>query len=282
LTPAILTLGPLIYLSHSGAAVLKEPFSALQRMLCVMIKNARSLIYKPFSLLYMGFLLFLLFTLASWFLGFFRGLLVEAVGIPQEYFWAVTLLSLVGSWINLPLAVLESDEPVPVAEQVDSFGVRWMVPDVGADRRRTLLMVNVGGAIIPALISLYLLLVSIPAHSPDPLVTYVKAVVVLVVVSTTTYQSAQIVEGLGIATPAWGPPTMTAFIVLLINYFSPVHCAAQIAYIGGTLGTLIGADMMNLGRVAGVGPVVSIGGAGTFDGVYLTGLMSVLLILLLR
>jgi uncharacterized membrane protein len=66
-----------------------------------MIKNVRSLIYKPFSLLYMGFLFFLLFTLASWFLSFFRGLLVEAVGIPQEYFWAVILLSLVGSMINL-------------------------------------------------------------------------------------------------------------------------------------------------------------------------------------
>ena len=246
-----------------------------------MIKNVRSLIYKPFSFLYMGFLFFLLFTLASWFLSFFRGLLVEAVGIPQEYFWAVILLSLVGSWINLPLAVLESDEPVAYVKQVDSFGVKWMVPDVGMDRKRTLLMVNVGGAVIPAIISLYLLLVSIPSCSPDPLMTYVKTVIVLVVVTTTTYQSAQIVDGLGIATPAWGPPTMTAFIMVLIDYFSPIHCATQVAYIGGTLGALIGADVLNLGRVAGIGPVVSIGGAGTFDGVYLTGLMSVLLILLL-
>jgi uncharacterized membrane protein len=39
---------------------------------------------------------------------------------------------------------------------------------------------------------------------------------------------------------------------------------------------------MNLGKIAGVGPVVSIGGAGTFDGVYLTGLMSVLIVLLLQ
>lgn len=75
---------------------------------------------------------------------------------------------------------------------------------------------------------------------------------------------------------------MTAFVVFLINYFSPVTCATQIAYIGGTLGALIGADLMNLRKIAGVGPVVSIGGAGTFDGVFLTGLMSVLIVLLLQ
>jgi uncharacterized membrane protein len=51
-----------------------------------------------------------------------------------------------------------------------------------------------------------------------------------------------------------------------------------IAYMGGVLGTLIGADLNNLGRVADLGaPVVSIGGAGTFDGVFLTGILAVLL-----
>jgi hypothetical protein len=39
----------------------------------------------------------------------------------------------------------------------------------------------------------------------------------------------------------------------------------------GSLGTLIGADLLNLGVVRGVGtPVTSIGGAGTFDGIFLT------------
>jgi uncharacterized membrane protein len=138
-----------------------------------------------------------------------------------------------------------------------------------------------GGAIIPAIISGYLLLVSIPAYSTNLLVSYLQTLIVLILVTLSTHQSAQIVEGLGITTPAWGPPTMTAFVVFLMNYFVPVTCATQIAYIGGTLGALIGADLMNLKKIAGVGPVVSIGGAGTFDGVYLTGLMSVLLVLLI-
>ena len=53
---------------------------------------------------------------------------------------------------------------------------------------------------------------------------------------------------------------------------------AAVAYIGGSLGTLIGADLLNLSKVQGLGaPVVSIGGAGTFDGIFLTGIIAVLL-----
>jgi uncharacterized membrane protein len=63
---------------------------------------------------------------------------------------------------------------------------------------------------------------------------------------------------------------------------SPVSCPTQLAYVGGTLGTLIGADLMNLNRLPELGvPVVSIGGAGTFDGIYITGLVSVVFVLLL-
>jgi uncharacterized membrane protein len=243
------------------------------------LSNIKGLIYKPFNLLYLGFLVFLLFTIAGWFLSFFRGLLVQNIGVPQEYFWAVTLLSLIGSYINIPLMVLDSDEQVPQVERVESFGVVYEIPKVDVTRRQTLVLINLGGAIIPTIISLYLFFVSIPGCADNLLLTYLKVLVVLVVVSVTTHRSAQIVEGLGITTPAWGPPTMTVFIIMLINHFSQVVCPTQVAYIGGSLGALIGADLMNMNKVAGVGPVVSIGGAGTFDGVYLTGLASVLLLL---
>ena len=50
---------------------------------------------------------------------------------------------------------------------------------------------------------------------------------------------------------------------------------AAIAYIGGSIGTLIGADLLNLHRLRDVGPgIVSIGGAGVFDGVFLVGLVA--------
>ena len=54
--------------------------------------------------------------------------------------------------------------------------------------------------------------------------------------------------------------------------------APIIAYASGTLGTILGADLLNLHRIRELGaPLVSIGGAGTFDGVFLSGLIAAFL-----
>ncbi|HEV2170401.1 MAG TPA: DUF1614 domain-containing protein, partial [Candidatus Binatus sp.] len=51
-----------------------------------------------------------------------------------------------------------------------------------------------------------------------------------------------------------------------------------VAYISGVLGTLVGADLLNLRNLTDLGaPVASIGGAGTFDGIFMTGIVAVLL-----
>jgi uncharacterized membrane protein len=40
---------------------------------------------------------------------------------------------------------------------------------------------------------------------------------------------------------------------------------------------LIGADVLNLNKIQGLGaPIASIGGAGTFDGIFIIGLLAVL------
>ena len=58
--------------------------------------------------------------------------------------------------------------------------------------------------------------------------------------------------------------------------------APLIAYASGSLGTLIGADLMNLGKLIRMGvPLISIGGMGTFDGIYLSGILAIALSLLL-
>jgi uncharacterized membrane protein len=65
------------------------------------------------------------------------------------------------------------------------------------------------------------------------------------------------------------PVVVTAIVAILL---SREDCA-PLAYIAGSLGTLIGADLTNLDKVRGLGaPVASIGGAGTFDGIFLTGM----------
>jgi uncharacterized membrane protein len=82
------------------------------------------------------------------------------------------------------------------------------------------------------------------------------------------------VPGIGIAIPSPVPPIIASTVALLLARTN----VAAVAYVSGSLGTLIGADLLNLGRIQGLGaPVVSIGGAGTFDGVFLTGIIAVLL-----
>jgi len=70
------------------------------------------------------------------------------------------------------------------------------------------------------------------------------------------------------------PALAAAVIALLLSR----EYAAPLAYIGGSLGTLLGADLLNLGKIQGLGaPVASIGGAGTFDGIFLIGILAVLI-----
>ena len=68
--------------------------------------------------------------------------------------------------------------------------------------------------------------------------------------------------------------------ILIVSVFSvPSDLIFVIAYTGGTLGTLIGADIFNLDKIRDIGaPVASIGGAGTFDGIFLAGVIAVLLV----
>ena len=82
------------------------------------------------------------------------------------------------------------------------------------------------------------------------------------------------VPGVGIAVPMLLPPLLAAGVALILAF----RRAPAVAYVSGSMGALIGADLLNLGRVAEMGaPVLSIGGASTFDGVFLTGILAGLL-----
>ena len=71
---------------------------------------------------------------------------------------------------------------------------------------------------------------------------------------------------------------LPALITAIVAWILSRENAAPLAYVAGSLGTLIGADLTNLDKVRGLGaPVASIGGAGTFDGIFLTGILAVLL-----
>ncbi|HWO86880.1 MAG TPA: DUF1614 domain-containing protein, partial [Stellaceae bacterium] len=103
---------------------------------------------------------------------------------------------------------------------------------------------------------------------------WISAVIATIAVAAVCHWLARPVPGLGIALPVFVPPLSAAAIALLLSRSD----AAPLAYISGSLGTLIGADLLNLDKVQGLGaPIASIGGAGTFDGIFLTGILAVLI-----
>jgi uncharacterized membrane protein len=167
----------------------------------------------------------------------------DKVGLDPGAVFGLLLACLAGSYVNIPLHRIRNEQVV--TDQVAPFfGFRWRVPMVTP--HETVVTVNVGGAVIPCLVAIYLL-----AKTAYPL----QAVI-------------------GIAMPAFIPPILSALTALLL---APAQ-APMVAYISGTFGVLIGADLLNLRNLAALRtPVVSIGGAGTFDGIFLTGIIAVLL-----
>jgi uncharacterized membrane protein len=171
--------------------------------------------------------------------------------------------ALIGSYFNIPVAEVPG-ERVLSGGTVDFFGMRYQVP-VLLDQPSTIIAVNVGGAVIPTLMSVYLL---------ARYQLWLRAAVAVAGVAAFIHWMAEPVPGLGIAVPVFAPALGTAVAAVLLAR----ERAAPLAYIGGSLGTLIGADLLNLDVVGKLGtPIASIGGAGTFDGIFLTGILAVLL-----
>jgi len=160
------------------------------------------------------------------------------VGVHPRYAFAVMLLSLLGSHVNLRL---------------------YTTPE------GTVVALNVGGALIPILVSLYLV-----ARTGMP----GRMLIGTAVVAAIVHQIAYIVPGVGIAVPMLVPPLVAAGVALMLAF----RRAPPVAYVSGSMGTLVGADLLNLRQIGRLGsPLVSIGGAGTFDGVFLTGILAGLL-----
>jgi uncharacterized membrane protein len=171
--------------------------------------------------------------------------------------------SLIGSYFNIPIAFLPGHS-MRSGEIVDFYGMRYVVP-LATSWPGTVLAVNVGGAVIPTVMSTYLVL---RYH------LWFKAALAVVIIAAVIHMMATPVRGVGIAVPVFAPVLVTAILAFILSR----EYAAPLAYVGGSMGTLIGADLLNLDKISGLGaPVASIGGAGTFDGIFLTGILAVLL-----
>jgi uncharacterized membrane protein len=182
---------------------------------------------------------------------------------PTLMFWLL-IFTLLGSLVNIPIYTFKGQEVM--ADQVVSyFGMRVRVPHL-VRPHQTVLAVNVGGALIPVALSVYLMTrIDFGLYLP----------VLWGIVTLVANRLSRPVPGLGIAVPGFIPPLVAALGAYLL---CPPELRAPAAYISCTLGILIGADLLRLGEINKLGaPVASIGGAGTFDAIFLGGIISVLL-----
>ena len=228
---------------------------------------SRKTIYFQHSFLFFAILLVLLFAVVA--LIFFGAVSIafKNIGFTPLTIFLILMGTLIGSFINIPVFKLKTTTPMIRDETVNWFGITYRIPQVEYGETITTVAVNVGGALIPTGVCVYLLLKSAPS-------LIFLCLVGVFAVAVLTHAVARPVKGVGITTPIFIPPIAAAVLAIIL---SPAH-AITIAYVSGVLGTLIGADLLNLRKIPKLGaPVASIGGAGTFDGVFLTGIIAVLL-----
>ncbi|RUM92188.1 MAG: hypothetical protein DSZ23_00960 [Thermodesulfatator sp.] len=214
-------------------------------------------------------LLFFIFIFAFLFLFLFIhiGIITiafERIGLTEGQTFAFLLISLLGSNINIPIKKIPLTVHESFAVTANFFGMKYPVPV--RNPREMIIAINVGGAIVPLFLSAYLM--AKWGILLEPLFGIFSVAVVC-------YFLAKPVPGLGIALPVFVPPLMAAFVAVFMGH--SVH-APSVAYISATMGTLLGADILHLKDLKKIqAPVASIGGAGTFDGIFLAGIIAVLL-----
>jgi len=189
---------------------------------------------------------------------------LDKLGISVDAALTLLFCSIAGSLINLPLLQIKAEhceqEPPPLLFQ---GLLRHLQKEFHG---KTTIAINVGGCLIPFIFCLYLI-----QHNQLSLAQLASATLVMAAVC---YFSSRPIAGLGIGMPIFIAPIAAALTALLIGG----EQSAPLAYICGTLGVIIGADIMRIKDISKMGvPVASIGGAGTFDGIFLTGIVAALL-----
>ncbi len=177
------------------------------------------------------------------------------LGLSQSTALGLIVFMLLGSLINIPLTRRRATYTFP-----DTFRGLFATPPP----QHSGVAINVGGAIIPLGLCVYLLTI-VPSLWQVGLATLIMTAIAKAL--------ARPVPGRGIAMPVFVPPIVSALLAILL---AP-EFAAPCAYITGTLGTLIGADLLNLHKMKRFPGMLSIGGAGLFDGIFLVGIVAVLL-----
>ncbi|WP_174589790.1 DUF1614 domain-containing protein [Methanocella conradii] len=191
----------------------------------------------------------------------------RALGLSPLEALLVYMAILLGSVVNIPIYEFKSPGSAR-PPTVPYLGARYRLPVWQG--HRTIVAVNLGGCIIPAALSVYFAL-NLP---------FMPLLLTTIIVALGVFYFARPIRSVGIMVPMFIPPLLAVGASLTSLYIdgSGFASLARMAFASGVFGTLIGADIMHLGSIRKVGSdFVSIGGAGTFDGILLTGVIATIL-----
>lgn len=222
------------------------------------------MIYLPVVLIL--FLILLLLLPFLWFVVAIDMVQVAAAKLGFSRGMAIFLFTsiIIGSTINIPLYRVESQGQLPLSFQDIWLERYWGIPLQQA-HSFTVVALNVGGGLIPVLLALYQL-------GRSNILTIILCTAIVTLVS---YHSAHIVPGIGIEINPLVSPLTAALSAILLTKGIQIP---PVAFASGVLGTLIGADLLHLAQIEKMtAGVLSIGGAGVFDGIALCGLFALLL-----
>ncbi len=193
-----------------------------------------------------------------------------STGFTRTQFILILGAALVGSYVDIPVWRMKSVRPTVVVREVRAFWVTYRIPEYALTQVSTIVALNVGGGLVPLAVASMLLYMH-----PG---TWLGALAATSLTALAVHLVARYVEGVGVVAPTLLPPIAAVLFSIPFAGTSLVITA----YVAGTLGTLVGADLLNLRKISeGGAHVASIGGAGKFDGIFLTGVVAVLIASLL-
>jgi len=224
------------------------------------------IIYYPYRGVVTYIFITLLIILSVFIFTGVAGIAFVKAGIPRFMIPLLLTSMILFSTINIPIIRREYSRIGIFFEEYSFLGITYRVPVFRSRRMETVIAVNIGGAVIPCIIALYII-ISYWIYMWEMLTSIILVAIVTNIV-------AKPVKGIGIVAPALVPPLIAAIVAFITVPLNP----APIAFVSGTLGTLIGADLLNLHRIHDLeARFVSIGGAGIFDGIFLSGILAALL-----
>jgi len=185
---------------------------------------------------------------------------------------AVVLLMLFGSYVNIPLYRIKRDmvRISPNTTAVFGSGSPWPVDPVW----ETIVSINLGGALLPVCISLYLLYQAVQITGTSLLVPVGAGILLVALV---TFFATRPVPGVGLRVPLL-IPALTALLMGMLLFGNAGISATVVAFVSGTTGTLLGGNIARLNTIRNLEvPEMSIGGAGTFSAIFICCILPALI-----